>query len=541
MKAKWLLCAVTPLVLVGGCANLMAPKKPAAKPQTVEKGEVAVRVIETGTLQADRTVEVKSRVSGRVKRLFVEEGDTVVRGQLIAEIDPQETLLQVRQNEAQVRGASAGVERQAVEIAQRRVTAANALAKAQSNLRQVEMELRIQPELTRTTVASAKSALSAAQQGYDQLVNVTQPNAKTATDVALQDAGHSLDKARTELARQRNLLAQGYVSKRDVENAELQVQLAESRQRSAQESADRLANSQRLEREQAAERVKQARADSDRAQANTIQDPIKREQYQRALREVSDARAQLRDVQALEAARRQQLAQVDQLRSVLSDGQRQLGETKIVAPISGIVTRRSVQEGELVASLNSFSAGTTIVQIEDRSKMVVKLDVNEIDVAKLSVGTGSTVNIDAFPGEEFTGKVTKIAPASSGSTTGQTQAASSDSVVKYLVEVSLDKSTGKVKSGMSAKCTMSVLDRQGVLRLPIEFVGHDDKGDFVMLAPKDKKDAKAKGTRTEVKTGARSATYVELTSGVTEGQEVVKPDYTGPARKGMMSFGPGDE
>ncbi|MBS1721462.1 MAG: efflux RND transporter periplasmic adaptor subunit [Armatimonadetes bacterium] len=525
-------------ILSSGCMGGAGAKKDAKAVQKVERGNVLVQVVETGSLEADKTVEVKSRVSGRVKHLYVDEGEMVTKGQLIAEIDPQETLLQVQQNEAQVKGAQAGAERQAIEIAQRRVTAANNLDKARSNLRQVQMELKVQPNLTSSSLVSSKSALDGAKQAYDQLVAVTQPNSRTATEVALKDAQNAYGNANNELKRQESLLGQGYVSRRDVENATLQLQLAETKLRNAQEAWNRTAESQRLERQQAEERIKQAQAEYDRARANTIQDGVKKEQYLRAVREVSDAEAQLRDVSSLRAGLRQQNAQIEQLQSVLRDGQRQLGETKILAPLTGMVTKRAVQEGELVASLNSFSAGSTIVKVEDRSKMVVKLSINEIDVAKLGIGTRAEVTVDALPDQKFDGKVSKIAPASTASSTPGSTGQGTDTVVKYEVEVVLDQSIESLKSGMSAKCTMKVVDRKDVLRLPVDYVGKDDQGDYIMLAPQNKKDPKAKGTRVSVKLGAQSSSFVEILTGATEGQEVVKPDYKGPERKGMMSFGP---
>lgn len=515
---------------------MLGGQKPKAESALkVEKGDLKVEVVETGSLSAVRTVEVKSRVSGRVKTLYVDEGAVVASGQLIAEIDPRETQLQVDQNSAQVSGAEAGARAQAVQIAQRRITARNALGKAESNLRQLQLELKTQPRLTTASIQSAQSAYDQARQALSQLDNVTQPNARTATELALQDAQNSLATAKSESARLQRLLQQGYVSKRDTETAELQVQLAETKLRTARENLDRLAASQRLDHQQAEERVHQAKAQLDQAQANSIQDNVKREQYQRAIREVSDARAALRDVDALVAQRQQQLAQVSQLRSVLSDGQRQLGETRIVAPSAGVVTERPVQVGELVSSLNSFSAGTTIFKIEDRSQMVVKLNINEIDVAKLTDGMNAEVKIEAFPNEAFAGKVTKIAPSNVSAT-----ATSTDAVVKYEVEVTLSNVDKRMKSGMSAKCTMRVVDRKGVVRIPLSYLGKDETGSFVILKPKNPKDPKDKGTRVAVKTGAQSAAMVEITSGLNAGQEIVKPEFNGPKRKGMMSFGNDD-
>jgi len=535
LTKKSIVFTIVGLFMLGGCFP-QAPKKDTAKPQTVERGDLSVQVIETGSLKAIRTVEVKSRVSGRVKKLYVEEGAKVVAGQLIAEIDPTETQLQVDQNSAQVQGAEAGARNQTIQIAQRRITARNALEKAKSNLRQMQLELKIQPTLTQSSVASAKSAHDQANQALSQLERISQPNARTATELAYQDAQNGLQTAQSEADRMDRLLQQGYVAKRETENAQLQLRLAETRLRTAQENLDRLTDSQRLERDQAFERVKQAKALLDQSRANTIQDRVKGEQYQRALRDVSDAQAQLADVQSLEASKAQQLASIAQLRSVLSDGQRQLGETRIVAPVSGVVTNRPVQVGELVSSLNSFSAGTTIFRIEDRSQMVVSLSINEIDVAKLSLGTVSEIKIDAFPNEKFGGKVTKIAPANVAAGAG----GGSGTVVKYEVEVTLRDASPKMKSGMSAKCTMSAIDKKGILKLPIEFVGKDDDSSYVMLKPKNPKDPKDLGTRAKVVTGAQSATMVEIISGVNQGQEVSKPDYKGPKRKGMMEMSSGN-
>jgi HlyD family secretion protein len=505
------------------------------KAQKVERGDILVQVIETGTLQAVKSVEVKSRVSGRVAELLVDEGDRVAIGQLVAVIDPQETQLQVAQNQAQVRGAESGRQRLDVEIAQRRVTAENALAKARSALRQLEAELQVQPGLTKSSIAAAESAASQAQQALDQLVRVTHPNARTATDLAVRDAELSLETAKNEAARSERLLERGYISRREQENAALQVQLATTRLKNAQENRDRLAFSQEIERKQAEERLRQAQSQLEQARLQGVQDTVKREQYLRAQREVSDAQAQLRDIQALAASRAQQSAQIDQLRSVLADGQRQLRETRVVAPISGIVTNRPVQVGELVSSLNSFSAGTTIFRIEDRATMVVKLQINEIDVARLREGMEATLIVDAFPDRTVRGKVSKIAPASSAS---GSQPIVGDAVVKYAVEVTILDPTDDLKSGMSAKCTMKIVDKKNVLRVPVDYVGKDDKGQFLMLAP-EKKGQEPK--RVSVVLGEKSGAFTEIVSGAKEGDSLVKPDFAGPKRKGMMQFGPDDE
>lgn len=511
----------------------------------VTKGDVAIKVVETGSLEALTTVEVKSQVGGRVAKLFVDEGDYVEEGDLIAVIDPQQTELQVDQNRAQLDGAVSSVRRLDVEIAQRRVTAKTNLERSRLRVKQLEAELKAQPQLTNANVRSAQTAVANAQKSYDLLVKVTQPNAKTQSENAKEDAENNLRNANIENDRQKGLFEKGYVSKREVEQAQLNLELAQTRSKQAREALQRLDNEQRLEREQQQERVKQAQADLDRAKANSIVDVTKRQDYESAVQSLRDAEVALKDVDSLIEQKRGSQANVSQIQSSLNDSLRLLGETEVRAPISGIVTRRFVQQGELVNALSSFSAGSPIVKVEDRSKMFVRLQINEIDVARLSDDMDSTVTVDALPGTNFTGRVTKIAPAQIENAAG----VGGDPVVKYEVEVTLDRVSDKLKSGMSAKCEMTPKKALGVLRIPLAFLGEDGKGTFVMLYdPKEKpKPGKMgappslEGDKQYVEVGVRDLAFVEITKGVSEGQELVRPPFDGPERKGMMQFGDGDE
>jgi HlyD family secretion protein len=265
-----------------------------------------------------------------------------------------------------------------------------------------------------------------------------------------------------------------------------------------------------------------------------------------ATAEVQKAQAALQDVPIMQKGREQSLATVSQISSVLGESQRQLGETEIRAPISGIVSKRYIEEGELVASLSSFSSGTAIVRIEDRRQMLVNLDVNEIDVARMATGmkaevmaTGmkAEVTVDAIPGRTFAGTVTKIAPASK-STAVQGQPVPTEAVVKYEVEIRLVAADPALRSGMSAKCSLEVVHKSGVLLLPSEYVGKDKKGRFVELPPATKE---GKPERREIVAGSESGSSIEIMSGLKEGDRVQKPTYKGPERQGMMSMSDGEE
>jgi multidrug efflux pump subunit AcrA (membrane-fusion protein) len=122
---------------------------------------------------------------------------------------------------------------------------------------------------------------------------------------------------------------------------------------------------------------------------------------------------------------------------------------------------------------------------------------------------------------------------------GQAQAASSDAVVKYEVEVLLDDADSKLRTGMSAKCSFETLRRDRVLRIPMDYVGKDKDGTYVLLAPP--KGSTAKPKRQAVQVGAHSGAFAEVLSGVKEGDKLKKPPYSGPQRRGFFQAGPDED
>lgn len=532
-----LLCGFGGVFLSQQRAQQAAKAEQAKEGVKVERGELLVKVVETGTIDAVKAVDVRSRASGRLKRLLVDEGDYVTAGQLIAIIDPLEIQLQVDQNRAQLAGARAAEQRTAIELEQRRVTAKAQYDQAVARLEQLRNELRVQPTLTDASIRQAEAALNSAKQERERLLTAIHPNARTGAETELRQANVARQTAAAEQKRVADLLAKGYVAGRSMEAANLDLENAEARLVRAQAAWDRLEGDQRLERMSADENVRRAQADFDRAMANRIQDANKRQEYESAVSAVAAARAGLRDVEVLAKSRVQSAASVAQLSSLLSDTQRQLAETQVRAPMDGIVTHRSIEVGDLVTGLSAFSQGTAIFRVEDRRSMRVKLEINEIDVARLKVGMTAKIDVDAFPERHFEGVVKKIAPASTGlSATQQGAGASADNVVKYEVEIWLEKADPALRSGMSAKCTIETIRREKVLRLPVEYVGRDKDGRFVMLAPEA--GSKDKPKRQAVEVGVTTGAYIEILSGVAEGTRVVRPDFSGPSRKGFMQAGP---
>jgi HlyD family secretion protein len=534
--ALLVVCGVGGVILKGKSQQEDPAEVAKRKPETIHRGDITVSVIETGTITANKVVEVKGRVTGRLKALYVDEGDYVKQGQLIALVDPKETQLQLEQNEAQLRGAQSAVEKSSIDIAQRRITAQAAYDQAKARVAQLAMDMKAQPTVTRASIEQAQTQLNTAIAEKRRLVDSAHPDQRISMQNAINEAFANYENSEREYKRQADLAQKGYVSGKTSDAAKLEFDLAKTRLELARQNMSHLDSEIQAQILKADEQIAQAKAALHSAQANAYAPESKRQDYLSAVAAMETARAQLQDTASMEKGRQQNLATVDQLRSVVNDAKRQLGETQILAPMSGIVTKKSLQVGELATGLSTFSSGTTIVKIEDKSSMLVKLDINEIDTAKLKLGMTSNIDIDAVPARIYHGTVTKIAPASKESATPG--ASSSDTVVKYEVEIRLTDPDQFLRSGMSAKCTVKVLNRTDVVVLPVEFLLREGRKAYVFIAPANPKDPKAQATKKEIQLGAQTGASVEVVSGLKDGDQVVRPKYAGPARKGFMQGGP---
>jgi HlyD family secretion protein len=123
----------------------------------VELGDIVVEVTDSGTVEAVRSVDVRSRASGRLQTLYVAEGERVAANQEVALIDPEEPRLRYEQDRAQLDGASESAKRSALEVEQRRRSTRAALDEARARVRQIELELAAQPKLSSAEIRSAEA------------------------------------------------------------------------------------------------------------------------------------------------------------------------------------------------------------------------------------------------------------------------------------------------------------------------------------------------------------------------------------------------
>ncbi|NUL83383.1 MAG: efflux RND transporter periplasmic adaptor subunit [Armatimonadetes bacterium] len=496
----------------------------------VRKGDFVVDVSESGAIEPIRVVEIKSKASGRVAALKVEEGDIVEPGQLLAQIDPREIQEQVDQGRAQTEIAEAGTRKAAISFEIQEIEARTQYEQARLRLEQAKKELDVQPALTTSSLVAARSNLEAAKQARDMLLNVTQPQQSVEFKTAVDDAEAALAEAERNLTRAHNLFSQ-----QQLDAAKTAHVAAKSRLAAARERLSHLDAQQRLDRESAQSRLEAAEAESKRAEAGKIQDEIKRNDYLSAQQAVRSAEARLRQIELAKLDMKQSEASQRQSQSSFKNLMIQFGETDLRSPMRGVVTKRYREVGELVMSGTAgFGEGTPVMQVADLSKMRVKLYLNELDVPKIKPGLKVEVKVDAVKDRKFEGRVEKVAPAAE--TSGQEiDFRSRSTVVRYVVEALIDNPDARLRPGMTARCRIIVSEKKGVLLLPLEAIGEDKGQKYVLLIDPVKKDEKGKpvAERKEVKVGMRGANDYEVLSGVKAGEKVRKPPFTGPRREGF--------
>ena len=154
---------------------------------------------------------------------------------------------------------------------------------------------------------------------------------------------------------------------------------------------------------------------------------------------------------------------VAQARASVRDAKQALSRTRIVAPMSGRITRLVVEEGEtaIQGTLNRDAA--TLLTISDMSVLETKVKVDETDVARISVGDSAIVQIDAFPDTTFIGRVVEI----SNSSTAATGTNTGDQAVDFEVRVQLLNPPKETRPDFSATAKIVTASRKNALSIPI--------------------------------------------------------------------------
>ena len=432
---KKVLAIAAVLILFGGIYYVHSRQAQAQKrSKTVEqretaraeRGDLTITVSASGRVEPEREVEIKSKASGEVIKVFADISDEVQQGMMLFKLDPVDEERSVA-----------------------KLTASLAMSKAK--LEQVKL--------------GAQAAEAKLQADTDR------------SEADLKSAEAERDEYDARLRRAQQLFDQKVISREELDTAITKGVQTQSALRNAQIKIDDL-------------RVQALELDKTRQEI-----PIAE-------------------------------AQVENDTVALDDAQQRLKETEVFAPITGVVSDRTVQEGLIVASgVSNVGGGTTAMKLIDLSRIYAIAAVDESDIAGVVPGVKATVTADAYKNMEFRGTVVRVAA------TGVVES----NVVTFDVKVEVDsRNKSLLKPEMTTNVLFHVDSRENVIQVPVSAVvrkavrvdaGGSEAGGKVDYSRRQSfvTVIKSNGAEDErpVETGITDGAMIEIVSGVSEGEEVL--------------------
>lgn len=218
---------------------------------------------------------------------------------------------------------------------------------------------------------------------------------------------------------------------------------------------------------------------------------------------------------------------VEQGDANLARAQDDLSKTRVTSPMTGIVVRRAVEEGEVAVIGTMNNAGTVLLTVADLSIMQTELEVDEADIGTIQLGQKGTVSVDAFPGKKFLGEVTEIgnSPIVKSTTTNQ-------EATDFKVTITLNDPGVTLRPGLTADGEIVTATRASCLTVPIQSLVIRDisKGKTGLSKEEREKEGvflfeNGKATFKPVKTGIMGEMDIEVKEGLRGNEQIVTGTY----------------
>lgn len=399
-----------------------------AQMRTIEE-----RVSASGRIFPIVEVKISSDVSGEVVELYVQEGDSVVQGQVLAKINPDAYVSQVERGVALVNSS-----------------------KAQA--------------------ANSRSQIENIKAQREQIIA-------------------QLDNAREIHKRNEKLYKDGVISNADFQASQSNLKSLEANLRASD------------------------------AGIRSSQDAARGADYS-----VASAEASLKELRT------------------------SLNRTTIVAPESGIISLLNIEKGERVVGTIQMT-GTEIMRIANLNAMEVRVDVSENDIPRVKLNDEVSIEVDAYLGRKFVGRVSQIANSSKNSASLGGAALATDQVTNFEVRIKIDPQSYAdlvtsqrkypFRPGMSAAVEIKTTIKENILSVPIQSVTTREKEGLAKKESKSNTSTEAatkkidelrevvfvyeKGDTIqmiEVKTGIQDDSYIEIITGLKKGTKVVSAPYS---------------
>ncbi|MGI6338354.1 MAG: efflux RND transporter periplasmic adaptor subunit [Bacteroidales bacterium] len=291
--------------------------------------------------------------------------------------------------------------------------------------------------------------------------------------------------------------------------------------------------------------ISQARARLVQVEAQLIQTELSFRRTEQLYREQTVSKSEYEQAEASFAVAK---AEVEAARyavisaeASLKEANENLIKTSIYAPMTGTVSMLLVELGERVAG-TSLMAGTELMRIADLSSMEAQVEVNENDIVRVTLGDTAIISIDAYLNRKFKGVVTEI--ASSAKTTGVSADQVTNFDVKILVfpesyqDLTKEGDRNPLRPGMSTTVDIQTETRESVIAVPIQSVTTRTDTTKVIITSSEK-DIRTlvfitddeRALAKDVTTGIQDNSYIEILSGISEGDRVISAPFSAISKK----------
>jgi HlyD family secretion protein len=349
------------------------------------------------------TVDVSFKIPGKIEKLAVEEGDKVKEGQLVASLEHRDLMAQKNKAEA-------------------------TLEAAQSRVPTLQKNIELQDQSTLEEISQAQSAVQAAHARLQQLLAGSRPQEIQASKAGLDQAQADLVKRKSDMDRAEKLFKSNFISAQEWDSAINAHDVAAANLKKAQETYALVVEGPRREEIDAARALyEQAQAALKLAKAHRLQVEVSR-------KELLTAQAQIKEAS-----------------TAMAVIETQIGYSRLIAPLSGVVLVKNAEAGEFVVP------GGAVVTLGDVERPWLKAFINENDLGRVKLGQKVSVTTDSYLGKVYPGKITFLS-SEAEFTPKNVQTAKERVKLVYRIKVSLENPHGELKPGMPADGRIQIKD-----------------------------------------------------------------------------------
>jgi membrane fusion protein (multidrug efflux system) len=370
---------------------------------------------------------VSAKVAGHVDRVLVRDNEAVKGGGLLVQIDPRDYQVKRDQTRASVAMAAAATRAAHTEVPLTRETTRAQVDQARAGLE--------------SALVAVRSSQSAVEEGRARLEARRAAVAALRADVAGSES--QMRRARLERERMKRLVTEGFVSRREFDEAE-----------SSFETAAAGLEAMRRRLSQGEREVAQAEAEL-QSKILAVDQARQREAESRA--GLARAESQLQQVAIKEAEADRAAARLKETQADLAFAELQLRHTEVRAPLSGIVSKKTVEVGQVV------QMGQPLMAIVPLESVWVVANFKETQLARVRPGMKATVAVDGFPERTFHGVVESISAGTGSRFSLLPPENATGNWVKVVqrvpVKILLEEHPGNphmLRAGMSAHVTIRV-------------------------------------------------------------------------------------